>query len=200
MFFLIFKKILINLIPIKSMRHYLRDDMKHNIIIQKERKNNNIIHSSVRFREYQNIILGNNIYIDQESKLYAEGGLTIGSNTKIGQGLFLLTTNHNYNSEISLPFDNVQILHSVSIGKNVWIGARCLITAGVKIEDGAIIAAGSVVTKSIPQCAIVGGNPAKIIGYRDTTLYKHHEDNNSYYSENKTQIVVKIINEFKKFI
>ena len=46
---------------------------------------------------------------------------------------------------------------------------------GVHIGDGAIIAAGSVVTKSVPKCAIVGGNPAKIIGYRDIEQYESLE-------------------------
>lgn len=52
------------------------------------------------------------------------------------------------------------------IGNNVIIGANCVIIGDVSIGDGAIIGAGSVVTKSVPQNAIVVGNPAKIIKYR----------------------------------
>ena len=52
------------------------------------------------------------------------------------------------------------------IGNDVWIGARALILDGVSIGDGAIIAAGAVVTKDVPPYAIVGGVPAKVIRYR----------------------------------
>jgi len=54
----------------------------------------------------------------------------------------------------------------IDIGNDVWIGARAMIMDGVKIGDGAIIAAGAVVTKNVPAYAIVGGIPAKIIRYR----------------------------------
>ena len=52
------------------------------------------------------------------------------------------------------------------IGNDVWIGSRCIIMPGVKVGNGAIIGANSVVTKDIPPYAIVGGCPAKIIKYR----------------------------------
>lgn len=55
---------------------------------------------------------------------------------------------------------------SIKIGHDVWIGANSVILSGVKIGDGAIIAAGSIVTKNVPSYAIVAGNPAKIIKYR----------------------------------
>lgn len=54
----------------------------------------------------------------------------------------------------------------VTIGNDVWIGYRVLIPKSVRIGDGAIVAAGSVVTKDVPPYAVVGGNPAKIIKYR----------------------------------
>ena len=60
------------------------------------------------------------------------------------------------------------------IGDNVFLGANSVVLAGVTIGDGAIIGAGAVVTKNIPKYAIVGGNPAKIIRYRNG---KQYEDN-----------------------
>ena len=50
---------------------------------------------------------------------------------------------------------------------DVWIGANCIITAGVTIGEGAVVAAGSVVTKDVKSYAIVGGIPAKIIRMRE---------------------------------
>ena len=54
----------------------------------------------------------------------------------------------------------------VTIGNGVWIGIRCLILDGVTIGDGAIVAAGAVVTKDVPPFAVVGGVPAKVLKYR----------------------------------
>lgn len=62
--------------------------------------------------------------------------------------------------------DYFEEFENIIIGNDVWIGANALIIDGVKISDGAIIAAGSVVTKDVPPYAIVGGVPAKIIKYR----------------------------------
>ena len=66
----------------------------------------------------------------------------------------------------------------IRIGKCVWFGNRVTIVGNVTIGDGAIIAAGSVVVKDVPKCAIVGGNPARIIKYRDMEHYINLEQKN----------------------
>ena len=58
------------------------------------------------------------------------------------------------------------IVKEVVIGNDVWIGMRSIIMPGVKIGNGAVIGAGAVVTKDVPDYAIVGGVPAKVIRYR----------------------------------
>ena len=55
----------------------------------------------------------------------------------------------------------------MTIGPDVWVGARCVILPGVTIGEGAVIAAGSVVTKDVPAGAVVGGVPARIIKTRE---------------------------------
>jgi len=87
---------------------------------------------------------------------------------------FLVNLNHNYKSvfqgspsfmTMALP-DRTKRKGSVLIGNDVWIGNGATIMSGVSIHNGAVIGAESVVTKSVPAYAMVGGNPAKIIGYR----------------------------------
>lgn len=65
--------------------------------------------------------------------------------------------------EESIEFDEYNL---TTVGNDVWIGARAMIMGGVNIGDGAVIAAGAIVTKDVPPYAIVGGVPAKIIRYR----------------------------------
>ncbi len=62
----------------------------------------------------------------------------------------------------------VKSCEPVIIGDDVWIGTRVIILPGKKIGTGAILGAGAVITKDVPDYAIVGGNPAKIIKYRNT--------------------------------
>ena len=70
-------------------------------------------------------------------------------------------------------------MRPVSIGDCVWIGANVTIAPGAKIGDGVIISSGAVVFGEIPSCAIIRGNPAVIIGYRDRAVFE------KLYSENK---------------
>jgi len=88
--------------------------------------------------------------------------------------LFLLGGNHNIETFSTYPF-KVMILGEkkeawskgpIIVEDDVWIGTRAMILSGVRIGQGAIIAAGAVVTKDVPPYSIVGGNPAKIIKYR----------------------------------
>ncbi len=147
---------------------------------------NNYVQPGVSILSIRNLKLGGNVYIGANGTcLCCEGGITIGENCAIGQGCFFLTSNHNYKSKTHVPFDNVGIKQRIEIGKNVWIGVRSMICPGVKIEDGAIVAMGSVVTKSVPKCAIVGGNPAKIIGWRDIELYEKNAKLNNHPDINK---------------
>lgn len=83
----------------------------------------------------------------------------------------IITQNHNYDEGKCIPYDNTYVYKTVKIGDNVWFGNRVLITGNITIGEGAIIAAGSVVCKDVPDCAIVGGNPARVIKYRNIDHY-----------------------------
>lgn len=100
--------------------------------------------------------------------MYVNGGgeVIIGDYFHSGIECMLITQNHNYEGE-AIPYDTTYVRKEIRIGDFVWLGNRVLIMGGVEIGEGAIVAAGSVVTKDVPPYAIVGGNPAKIIKYRD---------------------------------
>lgn len=121
----------------------------------------------------KNIEIGDHVYIGPEAYIFAQGGISIGSGTIFGPRVTILTNNHNYDSTDlqSIPYDGKNILKKVTIGENVWIGANVSIAPGVTIGEGAVVAMGAVVTKDVPPFAVVGGNPAKVIKYRDKERY-----------------------------
>ena len=84
----------------------------------------------------------------------------------MGQECKIFTANHQYKKD-SLIIEQENIIKPVIIGSDVWIGARSIILPGVTIGEGSVIAAGSVVTKSVDKYSVVGGNPAKLIKYRE---------------------------------
>ncbi len=108
-----------------------------------------------------NIKIGRNVFINACCRFQDQGGIEIGDGALIGHNVTIATLNHDFNPKTRQNLTP----KSVKIGKNVWIGSDSTILPGVVIEDGAIVAAGSVVTKPVPKNAIVAGNPAKIIKY-----------------------------------
>lgn len=108
------------------------------------------------------------------------GEVFIGDYFHSGIECMIITSNHNYGGAM-LPYDETMLLKHIKIGNCVWLGNRVTIVGNVTIGDGAIIAAGSVVVKDVPRCAIVGGNPAKIIKYRDIEHYNSLEKEKKYY-------------------
>ena len=101
------------------------------------------------------------------SKLSCSGGVSIGNNVAIGHGTSIISTNHGF-ADHDTPINYQPVLEApVTIGNNVWIGARVVILAGVSIADGTVVAAGAVVSKSVTEPdMVVGGVPARIIKSR----------------------------------
>ena len=99
--------------------------------------------------------------------LNGAGEIHIGNYFHTGANLTIISTNHNYENAESIPYDKVRINKKVVIKDFVWCGNNVTIIPGVTIGEGVIIAAGSVVVKDVPDYAIIGGNPSKIIRYRN---------------------------------
>tara|TARA_B100000242_G_scaffold293237_1_gene270720 strand:+ start:7951 stop:8418 length:468 start_codon:yes stop_codon:yes gene_type:complete len=97
--------------------------------------------------------------------VFGRSKLVIGDHFHSGINLHILTNTHNFRGT-KLPYDETFIDGPVTIGNHVWCGINVTILPGITIGNRAIIAAGSIVTKDVPEDAIVAGNPAKIIKYR----------------------------------
>ncbi|MDE0582109.1 acyltransferase [Planococcus sp. A6] len=90
------------------------------------------------------------------------GDVVIGKNVMMGPECLIYSTNHYFDKK-SLSFHGKTESKPVVIEDNVWIGARAIILPGVNIGKGAIVGAGSIVTKNVPPYSIAAGNPAKIV-------------------------------------
>lgn len=85
----------------------------------------------------------------------------------MGPDVVILLHNHRFDrTDVPMRFQEFSESEPVIIDDDVWIGCRVTILPGVRIGKGAIIGAASVVTKDVPEYAIVGGNPAKVIKMR----------------------------------
>ncbi len=101
--------------------------------------------------------------------LNPSGSITIGDDTMIAYGTIIHTSTHDHTVH---PMRTIRIDRPVSIGKHVWIGTGAIILPGVKIGDYAVVGAGSVVNRHVAEGAVVAGNPAKIVKFRDLSALK----------------------------
>lgn len=109
------------------------------------------------------LTMGDRVSINRGTVLNSGGGITIGNNVMIGPNVIVYSQNHAYSCP-DVPFiDQGYNYKPVIIGNNVWIGASAIVLPGVTVGENSVIAAGSVVTKSIEPGSLVGGNPARVI-------------------------------------
>lgn len=87
---------------------------------------------------------------------------------------------HDYKYGDKIPYGTHYMRKEVVIDDFVWLGSDVIISGNVHIGEGAIVAIGSVVVKDVPPCAIVGGNPAKIIKYRDIEQFNKLKEEGKY--------------------
>ena len=130
---------------------------------------------------YNTISIGKNTYIGRNCIFQStHGEIIIGSNVMFGPSVQIHGGNHEINVMGTLMKDVRKQPESdgkVIISDDVWIGSCAIILKGVTIGRGAVIGAGSIVTKDVPPYAIVAGNPAKILKYRFTPeQIKTHEE------------------------
>lgn len=126
---------------------------------------NSTIHRGVKFFHWGKIKIGENSTINFGCYLDNRRGITIGNNVGIAHNTKIYTLGH----DIEDPSFQTKG-KSVVIEDNVFIFSNCLVMPGVKIKEGAVVLAGSVVTKDVEPYSIVGGNPASYIKSRNQDI------------------------------
>lgn len=108
------------------------------------------------------LTMGRSVWIDVNVKLYCVNRITLGNNVIISDGAYLCTAQH----DITDPAFALTTA-PITIGDSAWIGARAIILPGRKVGEGAVVAAGAVVTRDVEPWTVVAGNPARVIKKRD---------------------------------
>lgn len=112
----------------------------------------------------QELFIGDNVQINPGTAIY--GKVKIGKNVMIAPNCMIVGGNHNFQQTDVPMISQGHTSLGIEIEEDVWIGANSVITDGVKISTGAVVAAGSVVTRDVLPFSIVGGVPAKEIKKR----------------------------------
>ncbi len=121
------------------------------------------IHFPVHIEPREHVFIEEGVAIAPFVQIWCSGTVKIGKNSLIASHVVISSSTHDY--KIS-PIRSQRIDKPVEIGTNVWIGSGAIVLPGVKIGDGAVIGAGSLVIEDVPENAIIVGSPAKIIKYK----------------------------------
>src|SRR5688572_17239768 len=136
---------------------------KYSELVRVKFLGNAIIEPFTKLKGDPLITCGENFYVNAHCHILGE--ITFGKNVLIGPKVIIWGRDHGMDRHT--PMNTQQYKRKpIVIGNDVWIGACSIVLKGVTIGEGAVIAAGSVVTKDVEPYTIVGGNPAKLIKYR----------------------------------
>ena len=126
-----------------------------------------VIRPTVSLAHPEHIFIGDNVHINRQAHIWAgeNSKIVIGSDVLTGPGCFITSDNHTIHKDrpIRLQPASEQDVH---IGSDVWLGAHAVILPGVTIGDGAVVAAGAVVTQDVDPYTVVGGVPARKVAQR----------------------------------
>lgn len=127
---------------------------------------NTLIDYKTYLRYPSKISIGDNVSINRGCELYASflvptGRITLGNNVILSPNVRLFTIGHDPSH-----FDFPDLAGPIVIGDHAWIGGNSIVLPNISIGEGAVIGAGSVVTRDIPAYAIAVGSPARVIKYR----------------------------------
>ena len=134
------------------------------------RRCNSVIHRSVNISGLSKLALGQYCYIGAKCFINCSGGVSIGAGTIISSRVVVLSDSHDFNDVSVLPYGRGYVKKEVNIGRGVWVGYGAMLLPGINVGDGAIIGAGSVVTKDVRRGQIVAGNPAVVVRDRQICI------------------------------
>jgi acetyltransferase-like isoleucine patch superfamily enzyme len=124
-----------------------------------------IVWADNKFNDISDFSMGSNVIVGPGNTFLIRGGLEIGNNVNLSGFSFFISQSHDVND----PYGHTE-LTKITIQDDAWIATNAMIMPGVNIGKGAVVAAGSVVVKDVPDYAIFAGNPAKQVGTRSPDI------------------------------
>lgn len=132
---------------------------------------NNDIHPPAHIVNPQKLQIGSCVKIQHNLFVYCGGGLQIDDGVAIGRNCRIVTSHHELDELDALPFGSKFIYQKVHICRFATLMMDVIVLPGVTIGEGAVVGAGSVVSKDIPPLAVAAGVPARVLRYRDRETY-----------------------------
>ncbi len=126
-----------------------------------------VYYSGVFIFSGRTLSVGDDVDFAKGVLITTDGGVTIGNRVLIGYGTYILSSNHRVPPRPGRIFGSGHVKKPVVICDDAWICANCIVLPGVTIGEGAVVTAGSIVTKDVPAFSYVAGAPAKLIKDRE---------------------------------
>ncbi|WP_436698366.1 acyltransferase [Nocardioides sp. BYT-33-1] len=149
-------------VPFAALRHWIYRRAGTTLDL----RSNGMIMMHVEFNAPARLAIGRNSVIGRRCRLDARGGIRIGANVNIGSECALQTAKHDADSP-----SFADSYGPIEIGDRAWLGERVLVLADVRIGEGAVVAAGSVVARDVPPFTMVAGVPARVVRARNPDLH-----------------------------
>jgi len=127
---------------------------------------NNIFHENVRIVSPKKLHIGDHCSLAAGVFITAGGGVTIGNHVGMGPDTKIWSVNHRFSDPDTPWMGQGYDQEPVFIEDDVWLGANVFVMPGVRIGRGAIVSAGTVLSKAVPAYAIVAGNPGRVVAWR----------------------------------
>jgi acetyltransferase-like isoleucine patch superfamily enzyme len=124
-----------------------------------------IVWAGNKFNDISLFSMGNNVIVGPDNVFLIRGGIEIGNNVNLSGFSFFISQSHDVNDP-----DGHTTLAKIKIKDDAWVATHSMIMPGVTIGKGAVVAAGSVVVKDVPDYTVVAGNPARPIGVRSSDI------------------------------
>ncbi|PFG53735.1 maltose O-acetyltransferase [Marinobacter sp. LV10R520-4] len=161
----------IAVIKLKRFVNKIRNSVKNTIFSRSDFSycgDNVFIHDGVEIHNPECLEIKGEVYIGPMAKIFSAGGISVGTGCVIGEGVQVMSSNHEYDSpsQSMLPFNNNNIKKYTVLSDYCWIGNNAIVLPGVKVGKFCVIGAGAVVTKNTEEFGIYGGNPAQLLKYR----------------------------------
>jgi acetyltransferase-like isoleucine patch superfamily enzyme len=112
---------------------------------------------------------GNYVFVGRGTEFDVLEKVSVGDHTVIAPGCFITDHNHGISPDLRID-EQAAVVKPVIIGRDVWLGAKVVVLAGVSIGDGAVVGASAVVTRDVPPMSIAAGVPARILRFRDSQI------------------------------